>query len=342
MGIKMAVPNSLARPGVCTSLTRPVNPFEGQVIYETDSNDTLVWTGSAWLNLHFASFDAKGNLFVGTGTSTGTNLSVGANNSVLSADSSTPSGLAWTNNLTLSSIAVSGSVSASEISGSFTGQVTIDVENGSGSTIPKGAPLFITGTNGSGVPIVDNVSSASISERPVIGLAGGSIANGAEGQCVLFGIINGLNTSTFSVNSQLYVNDTGALVDDKPNLPGELILPVGRCVRSHATLGEVLATCMNPLVVSPNTIDVPGNIISDQQVQADSAVFTTTLQAATVTATSQLMAVNADVSGTFEISGVRIDPVGANIDEVLVYDGTKFAPANIGTGGKSFAYFMGA
>lgn len=342
MGLKMAVPNSLARPGVCTSLTRPVNPFEGQVIYETDTNDTLVWTGSAWLNLHFASFDAKGNIFAGTGSSTGTNLAVGANNTVLSANSATATGLAWTDSLTLASVNVSGSLSASEITGAFTGQVTIDVQNGSGATIAKGAPLFITGTTGLGIPIVDNVSSPSMSERPVIGLAGSAILNGAEGQCVIFGVISGLNTSAYSVNAQLYVNDNGTLVDDQPVLPGEVILPIGRCVRSHATLGEILATCMTPVVIAPNTIDITGSVIADQSVQANSATFTTTLQAATVTSTSQLNAVNVDISGSLEISGVRIDPTGANIDEVLVYDGTKFAPANIDTGGKSFAYFMGA
>lgn len=40
---------SLVRPGVCTSSTRPASPFEGQVIYETDTNQTLVYSGSAWV-----------------------------------------------------------------------------------------------------------------------------------------------------------------------------------------------------------------------------------------------------------------------------------------------------
>ena len=37
------------RPGVCTSSNRPVTPFEGQTIYETDTDLTLVYSGSAWL-----------------------------------------------------------------------------------------------------------------------------------------------------------------------------------------------------------------------------------------------------------------------------------------------------
>ena len=39
---------SLVRPGVCTSSTRPASPFEGQVIYETDTDKVLVYDGSAW------------------------------------------------------------------------------------------------------------------------------------------------------------------------------------------------------------------------------------------------------------------------------------------------------
>lgn len=39
---------SLVRPGVCTSSTRPASPFEGQVIYETDTDKIMSYSGSAW------------------------------------------------------------------------------------------------------------------------------------------------------------------------------------------------------------------------------------------------------------------------------------------------------
>lgn len=40
---------SLVRPGVCTSSTRPASPFEGQTIYETDTDRLATWDGSAWI-----------------------------------------------------------------------------------------------------------------------------------------------------------------------------------------------------------------------------------------------------------------------------------------------------
>ena len=39
---------SIVKPGVCTSSTRPASPFEGQMIYETDTDKVLVYNGSAW------------------------------------------------------------------------------------------------------------------------------------------------------------------------------------------------------------------------------------------------------------------------------------------------------
>ena len=36
------------KPGVCTSSTRPTSPYEGQAIYETDTDKMLVYNGSAW------------------------------------------------------------------------------------------------------------------------------------------------------------------------------------------------------------------------------------------------------------------------------------------------------
>ena len=47
----MAISSSTSgvRPGVCTSTTRPTAPYEGQHIYETDTDIEYVWNGSAWV-----------------------------------------------------------------------------------------------------------------------------------------------------------------------------------------------------------------------------------------------------------------------------------------------------
>ena len=40
---------SIVKPGVCTSSTRPASPYDGQMIYETDTNRVLVYDNTAWV-----------------------------------------------------------------------------------------------------------------------------------------------------------------------------------------------------------------------------------------------------------------------------------------------------
>jgi hypothetical protein len=42
---------SIVKPGVCTSTTKPASPFDGQVIYMTDVDQTAVWDGTSWVGL---------------------------------------------------------------------------------------------------------------------------------------------------------------------------------------------------------------------------------------------------------------------------------------------------
>lgn len=49
MGLSNYIPSSrIAQSGVCTSTTRPATPFEGQMIYETDTDMLAIWNGTAW------------------------------------------------------------------------------------------------------------------------------------------------------------------------------------------------------------------------------------------------------------------------------------------------------
>jgi hypothetical protein len=50
MPISNYLPSSrLIQPGVCTSSTRPATPFEGQAIFETDTDRMLIWNGTTWV-----------------------------------------------------------------------------------------------------------------------------------------------------------------------------------------------------------------------------------------------------------------------------------------------------
>jgi hypothetical protein len=51
MAIDAALGLGGLRSGVCTSSTRPAAPYDGQVIYETDTDKAYSWDGTAWTHL---------------------------------------------------------------------------------------------------------------------------------------------------------------------------------------------------------------------------------------------------------------------------------------------------
>jgi hypothetical protein len=63
------------KPGVCTSSNRPATPYDGMMIYETDTNLVRIWNGTAWKTLAYSDY-TKGtvlqvvNAFTSTSTST--------------------------------------------------------------------------------------------------------------------------------------------------------------------------------------------------------------------------------------------------------------------------------
>jgi len=68
MGLDAGYGIGSLKPGVCTSSTRPASPFEGQTIYETDTDVLSIWNGSAWRTVS----STKGATFDSTGRMTNT------------------------------------------------------------------------------------------------------------------------------------------------------------------------------------------------------------------------------------------------------------------------------
>jgi hypothetical protein len=70
MGIDSAYGIGSLKQGVCTSTTRPASPFEGQVIFETDTDRLYVYNGTAWVIPNSPAQNPQGLELVSTTTVT--------------------------------------------------------------------------------------------------------------------------------------------------------------------------------------------------------------------------------------------------------------------------------
>tara|TARA_R100000482_G_C5085903_1_gene128383 strand:- start:59 stop:853 length:795 start_codon:yes stop_codon:yes gene_type:complete len=117
----------------------------------------------------------------------------------------------------------------------------LSVHNQTGSTISKGAVVYVAGTHTSGKPIVALADNNGSNTYPAIGLVHADIADGTDGDVIISGQITSVNTSSFSAGAALYLDSTaGALTTTRPTAATEKVQKVGLVTRSHATSGSIL------------------------------------------------------------------------------------------------------
>ena len=108
--------------------------------------------------------------------------------------------------------------------------------NSTGSTIAKGAAVYISGhTTETQVALADNSSASTM---PAFGIAKDAITNGNTGVIVLAGEISGINTSAYSEGDELFVGTSGALTDTRPT--GTALIQKIAKVTKAAASGELL------------------------------------------------------------------------------------------------------
>jgi len=131
------------------------------------------------------------------------------------------------------------------------GQETqVKVINNTGSTIPIGSPVYITGTSsGQSYPNIALAKADASSTSAVIGLTNTAIANGAIGYVTSNGAIDGVNTGSYTVGQVLYLSpySAGQLQNTVP--PTGLIVQVGVVSYSNAS-GSIYVKQTQPLILA--------------------------------------------------------------------------------------------
>ena len=129
------------------------------------------------------------------------------------------------------------------------------VINNTGSTIPNGSPVYITGTSsGQTYPNVALAKADVAATSAVIGLTNGAIANGAFGYVTAQGGIDNVNTGAFTVGQVLYLSpySAGQLMNTIP--PTGIAVQVGTVSYVNSSTGKIFVKQTTPLAISASVL----------------------------------------------------------------------------------------
>jgi len=291
---------------------------EGRLCYLDSTNELQYWNGSTWVSIGdqavIGIIAAKGDLIVGTTANTITNLSVGANGKVLTADSGTGTGLAWSSP-TVDDLAITSAKIANLtiVDGNISASAAISLSKLATGALPTA--ITVTSANISDLSIVNaDVSTSAAIAYSKLNL-GTSIVNAdiATGAAIAASKISGTAITaadTGTVTSTMIADGTIVNADVSASAA------IAHTKLAAATAGQVLLGTTTTGVVTATTVS--GDV---------------TITGAGVTAISSGVIVDADVSATAAISrgkiaDMSIDTKTGNYTLVLT-DANKLIEMNL-------------
>jgi len=213
------------------------------------ANQTLLYNGTKWVN----------------NTSTGTGNSVLSNTPSLShcviADyedytpttspayaagrlwyDSTQNALAYYNDVTNNTVHIGQ-------------EIQLKVYNNSGSQINIGQPVYVTSTSsGYSYPNVALAIANSLTTGNVIGLANQNIPNGTAGYVTTIGLIQGLNTGSYTVGDTLYLSPYSAGYYQNTIPPTGYAIKIGIVAYVNSSTGAIYVNKSNLSVQAGNIV----------------------------------------------------------------------------------------
>jgi len=121
------------------------------------------------------------------------------------------------------------------------------VRNNTGSTIANGDLVIINGSHGQAAPTITKAQADNEANAQVVGMATHSIEDSTFGYVTTYGIVRGLDTSSFSDGDEVFLSAStaGGLVSTPPVVPNYKV-SVGHVISSHASNGTVLIQVSSP------------------------------------------------------------------------------------------------
>ena len=125
-------------------------------------------------------------------------------------------------------------------------QVKHLVMNQTGSTIPKGSVVYVSGANGTNMLIALADADTEVASSKTMGITESAISNGAEGFVVTEGLLAGLNTSTATAGQSIWLSSTaGGFVYGAPPAEPANSVYLGVVTRVQSVNGEIFVKVQN-------------------------------------------------------------------------------------------------
>jgi len=235
-----------------------------------------------------------------------------------------------------------GDLSANTITGDMFGSHQFEAKNIEGSTIPKGTPVYIAGHSGND-PEIAIADADDPAKMPAFGITTAAIANNNKGNVIVFGNYIGLDTSGFSVGDELYVSNTGTLVNTRPSASADKVQKIAKVIRSQSQNGQIFVMGAGrsndvPNAITTNSINLSStttvdSVLDEDTMTSDSATALATQQSIKAYVDSQIgsnnelseILTNGNTTGGNDISFADNDKAifGAGSDLQIYHDGVS-------------------
>jgi hypothetical protein len=112
--------------------------------------------------------------------------------------------------------------------------------NNTGSSIAAGTFVRITGWDGTnGVITIAPADTSADSTMPAAGIVTAAISNNSSGRVWQIGLATGLNTSSITAGSEIYLTTSGGFTATKPTAVGARKQFLGTVLEQHASTGQI-------------------------------------------------------------------------------------------------------
>ena len=120
------------------------------------------------------------------------------------------------------------------------------VNNRTGAILTKGTAVYLSGSQGNRITVAKALGVTDAFSANTFGIVAEDILNNQSGYVITEGLITGLNTSTLTEDSAVYLSPTvaGGLTSTKPQAPQHTVY-IGVCVKSNAGSGELFVKIRN-------------------------------------------------------------------------------------------------